>query len=154
MWCFLVRILPSLAVERIESVKAGLISAMAFTFADLIAILLNNLIFVRWGMRFSLLQVTSQLDSLITIATALVSGFLFGVTYRYIIRNDRNSHLKDGAVIAFGLVRGLALLEATVIKSGQFWSLSILITEGILSFAIARYGLDFALQRKFIKPFL
>ncbi len=154
MWCFLVRILPSLAVERIESVKAGLISAMAFTFADLIAILLNNLIFVRWGMRFSLLQVTSQLDSLITIATALVSGFLFGVTYRYIIRNDRNSHLKDGAVIAFGLVRGLALLEATVIKSGQFWSLSILITEGILSFVIARYGLDFALQRKFIKPFL
>ena len=154
MWCFLVRILPSLAVERIESVKAGLISAMAFTFADLIAILLNNLIFVRWGMGFSLLQVTSQLDSLITIATALVSGFLFGVTYRYIIRNDRNSHLKDGAVIAFGLVRGLALLEATVIKSGQFWSLSILITEGILSFAIARYGLDFALQRKFIKPFL
>lgn len=154
MWCFLVRILPSLAVERIESVKAGLISAMAFTFADLIAILLNNLIFVRWGMRFSLLQVTSQLDSLITIATALVSGFLFGVTYRYIIRNDRNSHLKDGAVIAFGLVRGLALLEATGIKSGQFWSLSILITEGILSFAIARYGLDFALQKKIIKPFL
>ena len=122
MWCFLVRVLPSLAVERIESVKAGLISAMAFTFADLVAILLNNLIFVRWGMQFSLLQVTSQLDSLIAIASALVSGFLFGVTYRYIIRSDRNSHLKDGAVIAFGLVRGLALLEATVIKSGQFWS--------------------------------
>ena len=146
--------MPSLAVERIESVKAGLLTAMAFTFADLIAILLNNFIFARWDMELSLLQVTSQLDSLITIASALVSGFLFGVTYRYIIRNDRNSHLKDGAVIAFGLVRGLALLEATGTKSGQFWSLSILITEGILSFAIARYGLDFALQRKFIKPFL
>ena len=79
---------------------------------------------------------------------------MFGVTYRYIIRNDRNSHLKDGAVMAFGLVRGLAFLEATAIASGQFWSLSILITEGILSFAIARYCLDFALRRKFIKPFL
>ena len=112
--------MPSLAVERIESVKAGLLTAMAFTFADLIAILLNNFIFARWDMELSLLQVTSQLDSLITIASALVSGFLFGVTYRYIIRNDRNSHLKDGAVIAFGLVRGLAFLEATAIASGQF----------------------------------
>ena len=154
MWCFLVRVLPSLVTERIESVKAGLITAIAFTIADLIAILLNNLIFVRWGMQFRLLHLTSQLDSLITIATALVSGFLFGVTYRYIIRNDRNSHLKDGAVMAFGLVRGLALLEATAIKSGQFWSLTILITESIWGFAIARYCLDFALQKKIIKPFL
>ena len=154
MWCFLVRVLPSLVTERIESVKAGLITAMAFTIADLIAILLNNLIFVRWEMQFHLLHLTSQLDSLITIATALVSGFLFGVTYRYIVRNDRNSHLKDGAVMAFGLVRGLALLEATAIKSGQFWSLTILITESIWAFAIARYCLDFALRKKIIKPFL
>ena len=154
MWCFLVRVLPSLVAERIESVKAGLITAIAFTIADLIAILLNNLIFVRWGMQFRLLHLTSQLDSLITIAIALVSGFLFGVTYRYIIRNDRNSHLKDGAVMAFGLVRGLALLEATAIKSGQFWSLTILITESIWVFAIARYCLDFALRKKIIKPFL
>ena len=148
------RILPILVSERIESVKAGLVTAIAFTVADLLAILLNNLLFVNWGIQFRLLQVTSQLDSLITIAIALVSGFLFGVTYRYIIRGDRNSHLKDGAVMAFGLVRGLALLEATVSKSDQFWSLAILIIEGILSFAIARYCLDFALQRKFIKPFL
>lgn len=148
------RVLPSLVTERIESVKAGLAGAIAFTIADLIVILLNNLIFVPWGIGFSLLQVTSPLDSLITIATALVSGFLFGVTYRYIIRSDRNSHLKDGAVMAFGLVRGLAFLEATVVKSGQFWSLSILIAETILCFAIARYCLDFALGRKLIKPFL
>lgn len=148
------RILPSLGTERIESVKAGLITAIAFTIADLTAILFNNLIFVTWGIQFRLLQVTFGLDSLVAIATALVSGFLFGVTYRYIIRGDRNSHLKDGAVMAFGLVRGLALLEATVNKSDQFWSLAILITEGIIAFAIARYCLDFALRRKFIKPFL
>ena len=150
----MVRVLPSLVAERIESVKAGLLAAMAFTIADLIAILLNNLLFVTWRIQFRLLQVTSGLDSLVALATALVSGFLFGVTYRYIIRNERNSHLKDGAVMAFGLVRGLALLEATVSKSDQFWSLAILITEAIIGFAIARYGLDFALRRKFIKPFL
>jgi len=146
--------LPSLVTERIESVKAGLASAIAFTIADLIAIFLNNFILVPWGIGVRLLQLNSGVDSFITIATALVSGFLFGVTYRYIIRSDRNSHLKDGAVMAFGLVRGLALLEATMLKSGQFWSLSILIVETILCFAIARYCLDFALGRKLIKPFL
>ncbi len=154
MWCFRVRVLPILVTERIESVKAGLVTAIAFSIADLTAIFLNNLVFANWGIQFRLLQVNSGLDSLVVIATALVSGFLFGVTYRYIIRGDRNSHLKDGAVMAFGLVRGLALLEATVNKSEQFWSLAILITEGIIAFAIARYCLDFALQRKFIKPFL
>ena len=148
------RVLPSLVSERIESVKAGLVTAIAFTIADLIAILLNNLLFEPWGIDFSALKVSSALDSLVTIATALVSGFLFGVTYRYIIRNDRNSHLKDGAVMAFGLVRGLTLLEATVNKSEQFWSLAILIIEAIIAFAIARYCLDFALLRKFIKPFV
>jgi len=146
--------LPSLVTERIESVKAGLVAAIAFTIADLIAIFLNNFILVPWGIGVRLLQLNSGVDSFITIATALVSGFLFGVTYRYIIRSDRNSHLKDGAVMAFGLVRGLALLEATMLKSGQFWSLSILIVETILCFAIARYCLDFALGRKLIKPFL
>ncbi len=154
MWCFRVGVLPILVTERIESVKAGLVTAIAFSIADLTAILLNNLVFANWGIQFHLLQVSSGLDSLVAIATALVSGFLFGVTYRYIIRSDRNSHLKDGAVMAFGLVRGLALLEATVNKSDQFWSLAILITEGIIAFAIARYCLDFALQRKIIKPFL
>lgn len=146
--------MSNLVAERIESVKAGLVGAIAFTIADLVVILLNNLIFVSWGIGFSLLQVTSQLGGLITIGTALVSGFLFGVTYRYIIRSDRNSHLKDGAVMAFGLVRGLAFLEATEIKSGQFWSVGILIAETIICFAIARYCLDFALGRKLIKPFL
>ena len=154
MWCFRVRILPSLVSERIESVKACLMAAITFTGVDLIAIFLNNFLFILWGIPFPLLRVTSQLDSLVAVATALVSGFLFGVTYRYIIRNDRNSHLKDGAVMAFGLVRGLALLEATLDKSDQFWSLAILIIEAIIGFAIARYSLDFALQRKFIKPFL
>ena len=144
--------MPSLVTERIESVKAGLTGAIAFIIADLVAILLNNLL--PWGIGFSLLKITDQLDGLIAIAIALVSGFLFGVTYRYIIRSDRNSHLKDGAVMAFGLVRGLAFLEATAITSGQFWSVGILIAESILCFAIARYCLDFALGRKIIKPFL
>jgi hypothetical protein len=36
---------------------------------------------------------------------------LFGVTYRYIIQEDSNPQLKAGAVLAFGLVRGLTVLD-------------------------------------------
>jgi hypothetical protein len=39
------------------------------------------------------------------------SGFLFGVTYRYIIRVDTNPHLKTGGILVFGLVRGLTQIE-------------------------------------------
>ncbi|MDJ0636429.1 MAG: hypothetical protein QNJ34_24845, partial [Xenococcaceae cyanobacterium MO_188.B29] len=81
---------------------------------------------------------------------AWISGFLFGVTYRYIIRGDRNSHLNDGAVLAFGLVRGLALLEETTVLSSG----SILLIESVICFALARLSLDLALKYKLIKPFL
>jgi hypothetical protein len=40
-------------------------------------------------------------------AVASVNGLLFGVTYRYIIRSDKNPQLKAGGILAFGLVRGL-----------------------------------------------
>ena len=37
---------------------------------------------------------------------------MFGVVYRYIVRSDKRSgHLVGGAVSAFGLSRGLALVE-------------------------------------------
>lgn len=44
-------------------------------------------------------------------AIAFFSGLLFGVTYRYLIRSDKNPQLKAGGVLAFGLVRGLTQIE-------------------------------------------
>lgn len=143
-------ILPSLQTERIESFKAGMIAAVTFVFVDLVVLFFNTYVLSTQGEQFSYLKVSWEIKLLIRVGIAWLSGFLFGVTYRYIIRDDRNSHLKDGAVLAFGLVRGLAILEETSI----FWSGGILLFQSIICFGFARLSLDFALKYKLIKPFL
>ena len=142
--------MPSLVTERIESVKAGILSAAVFGAIDGVLILANNAFVVQLGKDVELWQINSLTDFCLRLAIAFVSGFLFGVTYRYIIRGDLNSHLQDGAVLAFGLVRGFALIEGTNISPLWF----LLIIESILNFAIARFGLDLALKLKLIKPFV
>ncbi len=139
--------MPSLVTERIESIKGGITAAAAFAIADLGMILANT--FIANFSNFQLIPVYSLEDWLLRAMIAVSSGFLFGVTYRYIIRTDKNFHLQDGAVLAFGLVRGLALIEGKTISL----ILPVLIMESIISFAIARSVLDFALARKLIKPF-
>jgi hypothetical protein len=132
-------------LERLESVKAGVLGAITFIIPYFITLRLND---VLWEYT-PIPLVTLGLK----LAIALISGFLFGVTYRYIIRNETNSHLKDGAVFAFGLIRGLVPLE----MSSQVWEslgeISLLGIESIVCFAIVRFSLDFALYRHWIKPF-
>ena len=140
--------MPSLVTERIESIKGGITSAVVFAIADLGIVLLNTFTFHLSNVE--LIPVYSLQDWLIRAIIAVSTGFLFGVTYRYIVRSDQNSHLQDGAVLAFGLVRGLALVEGKAISL----ILLVLIIESIISFAIARSALDFALSRKLIKPFV
>ena len=142
--------MPSLVTERIESVKAGILGAVAFAVAEFVIVLAKTLIidlvakpettFIYWELS-------------IQLAIGAVSGFLFGVTYRYIIRDDRNLHLNDGAVLAFGLVRGLALIEGNFVSS-ELLFLLFFIFQSIVCFAIARYILDLAIARKLIEPFV
>ncbi len=146
----MVEILPSLQTERIESFKAGMIASIFFVVADFAGREFNTYVLSIPGEQFSYLQQYGSIDLLIPGGIAWISGFLFGVTYRYIIRGDRNSHLNDGAVLAFGLVRGLALLEETTVLSSG----SILLIESVICFALARLSLDLALKYKLIKPFL
>ena len=144
--------MPSLVTERIESVKAGIVGAGAFTVAELIFFLARSLainVFPDLGLE----AMTIDLSWMISLAIGAVSGFLFGVTYRYVIRSDRNSHLNDGAVLAFGLVRGLALIEKNLNLS-ELLSLGSLVLQSIICFAIARLVLDLAIARKYIKPFI
>ena len=141
--------MPSLVTERIESVKAGILSSAIFGIVEGIVILANNSLTSGLGIESLQWQTTSSIDFCWRIAIAIGSGFLFGVTYRYIIRSDRNLHLKDGAVLAFGLVRGFALIEGTDFT--LLWLL--LIIESVLGFAISRFSLDLALEFKLIKPF-
>ena len=141
--------MPSLVTERIESVKAGIVSAGAFVLIELVILVA----LVAQDSGFNLAIATIDGTWLVRLMVGAVSGFLFGVTYRYIIRGDRNSHLNDGAVLAFGLVRGLALIENHLVLS-ELLSVLFLIIQSIVCFAIARFVLDLAMARKFIKPFI
>ena len=141
--------MPNLATERIESVKAGILASAAFGTIESLFILSNSFLAIEFNLNFSHWQITSAIDLGWHLAIAFISGFLFGVTYRYIIRSDRNSHLQDGAVLAFGLVRGLALIENS---DYSLWWL-LLLSESVVGFALARLSLDFALKFKLIKPF-
>ncbi len=132
-------------LERIESLKAGSLGAIAFTGTYLIAMLINS--FLIESDPLEILTVGLK------VAIALLSGFLFSVTYRYIIRRDHNSHLKDGAVLAFGLVRGLVPVEMSANLINNLGQLSLLAVESILCFSIARFCLDLAFHRRWIKPF-
>jgi hypothetical protein len=132
-------------VERIESVKAGSLSGIA---AGIAYGTIDSLDRLRLG------GYSPPLISLISeLAIAIAAGFLFGVTYRYIIRTDRNSHLNSGAVLAFGLVRGLAQVDVGGLEPIQMFENGLVVLESVLLFAIARAAIDYALSVKWIAPF-
>jgi hypothetical protein len=143
--------MPSLVTERIESVKEGIIGAGGFAIAELMLILARSL-FLTFVFKHSPETLALNIEWLLQLAIGVVSGFLFGVTYRYIIRDDHNSHLNDGAVLAFGLVRGLALVEDKL-DLAMLLLLIILVIQSIICFAVARLILDLAMTHKLVKPF-
>lgn len=137
-----------LMTERLESLKAGVIGGLSLGFAYLMTNLFNTLVLARYFDILAILQITVNWHWLISWAIAVFSGLLFGVTYRYIIRQDQNPQLKAGGVLAFGLVRGLAQIEVG-------WSLSgaVLAGESVLWFIVAAIALDQAIQLGWVKPF-
>lgn len=136
----------SIAEARLESVKAGLLGLLATGLAACLAWLGASVL----NLPISLPE--SILEWLVNLAVALCSGFFFGVSYRYIVRQDDNLHLGSGAVGAFGFVRSLAQIEIT--WNDTFVPLTwLLITgESFLWFATARYTLDWAIRRSLVKP--
>ena len=132
-------------VERIESVKAGSLSGITA------GISYGSIAMVEASI---LPEYLGSLTSLgLEAAISIVTGFLFGVTYRYIIRTDRNDHLNSGAVLAFGLVRGLAQIDVSKFELSQIWLDGLVVGKSILLFSIARYLLDRALVAGWILPF-
>jgi hypothetical protein len=153
------------AAERVESLKAGVIAAIAST-----------LIYLILYVSLTALRSVRPLEVALLFNWAMVwqtviasfSGFLFGVTYRYIIRQDRNSHLQSGAVLAFGLIRGLAQIEPTVAGALLQWDwlrseqviqpwlaldCCLEVLQSVLVFAIAATILNWSIQKKWLKPF-
>lgn len=131
-------------VERIESIKAGSLSGLAASIAYGTILGIDR--FLSSGHLPPLTSFTLE------VAMAAAGGFLFGVTYRYIIRTDRNDHLNSGAVLAFGLVRGLAKVNGEFDLPGVA-SNGVILIENILLFTIARHLLDYALAARWILPF-
>jgi ABC-type transport system involved in cytochrome c biogenesis permease subunit len=141
------------AAERIESLKAGTLAALSFTLAYSLTEVVNSLVLAEQFEVLAALHITDAVNLLVKVAIAGLSGFLFGVTYRYVIRGDENPHLKSGAVLAFGLVRGLAPVEVEQNLTDAALSLGVLGVESVVCFAIARLSLDWAIHRHWVKRF-
>jgi 6,7-dimethyl-8-ribityllumazine synthase len=90
-------------LERIESIKAGSLGGIAAGVVFDVTIAIDHLIANESSRSLLALGLATMI--------AIVSGFLFGITYRYVIRTDQNDHLNSGAVLAFGLVRGFAQID-------------------------------------------
>lgn len=169
--------------ERLESVKAGVIGSLSVGSAFLVTTVVNGLLLKQYFPILNIHQgssidlqiinlqisqisqiINSQINSQINlqinlqfILSAVIagfSGFLFGVTYRYIIRVDKNSHLKSGAVFAFGLVRGLTQIEFAGSFNNAILPGLILAAESIFWFALAVTFLDLAISLTWLKPFI
>ena len=163
--------------DRIESFKAGFLGAIASIFAFFAIALLDHL--VKQGLPNVLLKILPQISSQFFLQMQLInsfeidkplvllvklgmigfSGFLFAVTYRYIVRGDRNSHLKSGAILAFACIRSFGTIDhdlSTFINLSLIQgalAIAMLFLENIAWLAIVQSILETAIQQKWITAF-
>lgn len=131
--------------ERIESFKAAAIAGITVT-AVALAIAIAHA-----ALQIPALTGASVLDRALHLAVALVSGALFGITYRYVVRRDHNPQLAAGATGAFGLLRGLAQVE--IMPHTPLWLLALALGESMALFAIAQWLLQYFMERGWLQPF-
>ncbi|QUY44181.1 hypothetical protein [Acaryochloris marina] len=143
---------PFTPQERVESLKAGGLSAGVATFVFAILLAINEGL-AQWPIADSRLigSWISLIGSLVSVA---ISGLLFGVTYRYAIRQDTNPQLKSGVVLAFGLVRGLAQVDTGFGITDTVVPFVLMAVESWVVFSCDRIVLDQSLQRGWLKPFV
>ena len=140
--------------ERIASVKAGIVAAVGVGLVFAVTVGVNHQVLAVTFPQLWVLQMQGiNWQGVGSGAIALISGFLFGVTYRYIVRADDNPHLRSGAVMAFGLVRGLAQVDVGVMANGTPWPFVVLALESFMLFAITRVLLDVCFRHGWIQPF-
>ncbi|MDY6804492.1 MAG: hypothetical protein SXA11_11890 [Cyanobacteriota bacterium] len=148
--------------ERIESLKAGALAGFCALLTFSIILWGNSFILARRFELLASLQIeTWGWDVALRGAIAFIGGFLFGVTYRYIVRQDPNPQLKAGAVLAFGLVRafgqidlGLSSQTEKMPPISELLPLAVGGIESIILFAAAGVMLELAIAKGIIKPFI
>ncbi|XP_011026800.1 PREDICTED: uncharacterized protein LOC105127267 [Populus euphratica] len=132
--------------ERLESIKAGFVSALIGTLA---------------GFPISLTQVTSNAQLILPSTITFISCALFGLTFRYAVRRDLdNFQLKTGTAAAFGIVKGLATLaggQPLELDPESFLSHAfngaMYVSENLLIFTFAAISLDFCFKMGLLSPF-
>ncbi|MEO1147747.1 MAG: hypothetical protein AAFY26_19365 [Cyanobacteria bacterium J06638_22] len=145
--------------DRLESLKAGLVAASALLPTELLLLSLCWFHDVQqdgtplgYGHLFASVQTAypSTWHILFHLGETALASFLFGVTYRYAIRQDTNPQLKTGTFLAFALARGLGQVDAQV-QLGSDWRLWVGVGgESVGLFAIAALLLNVALQKGWI----
>ncbi|MEO0395951.1 MAG: hypothetical protein AAF243_08195 [Cyanobacteria bacterium P01_A01_bin.137] len=150
--------------ERVESIKAGGIAALTGTAISTVLVLLTANLMGPHPLTASTViplltagSVTPLLtNGTVRIAVATVCAFLFGVTYRYVVRNDSNPHLRSGAVGAFALTRSLGQLEnmtASDLTLSGVLPFVLPIVESFGLFLSIRLVLDLGLKQQWFQPF-
>jgi hypothetical protein len=144
--------------ERIESLKAGALAGFSALLTFGIILAANSFILARQFELLASLQIEEWgWEVGFRGAIALISGFLFGVTYRYIVRQDRNPQLKTGAVLAFGLVRAFGQIDmglSTEKMPAILLPWAIASIESMILFVVGGLILDRAIALGIIKPFI
>jgi len=139
--------------ERLQSLKAGILGGFCLCLAFVVTSLFNSLVLAKYLPALSSLQIKwRDWHFLLSGGVAASCGLLFGVTYRYILRQDKNLQLKAGSVLAFGLVRGLTQLDTGVAFGSKILPLLVMGCESLWWFAIAAIIFDKALQQGWIQP--
>ncbi len=144
--------------ERIESLKAGALAGFSALLTFGVILAANSFILAPGFELLASLQIEAWgWEVGFRGAIALISGFLFGATYRYIVRDDRNPQLKAGAVLAFGLVRAFGQIDVGLSAEKMpaiLWPLAIASIESMILFVVGGFILERAIAFGIIKPFI
>jgi len=144
--------------DRLESLKAGLVGASAIIPTEMMLLGLMGL--QRSWQGFALFSAfhlvlpasLSLWAVLFHLSETALSGFLFGVTYRYAIRQDTNPQLKTGTILAFALARSLGQADVGWQLESHWGQWIGWVGESFGLFAIAALLLNRTIQKGWILP--
>jgi hypothetical protein len=144
--------LPTADEDRVQSLKTAVLTGTAAGLVVGAVLLGRRLKSLGWSNLWqSLGQGLSGETLWLAVAIAALSGSLFGITYRYAIRQDTNLQINLGVILAFSLVRGLAMVDTAAALSLNGWPFLNAIGESLLMFTTAAGLLELALKQGWIK---
>lgn len=144
---------PPSPADRLESLKAVVLTGSIGALVAALILVLHRISMLGWEatLASTLMGLAGSIFA-VTVAIAALSTSLFGITYRYAVRQDPNPQIKIGVVLAFSLVRGLTLVDAAVIVNWHTWPLILIsCSESLLLFGLAGAALELALRQGWVQ---